>query len=634
MNKKTITLILTTLLAVMGVKADVIPSSYYSTGASEATYYLYNVTQATVGNNAFLNDESITAGPRRMTLKSRDNGTFSIMVSDNSKYLKIGYSGGNYFWNNILAANYDWTSNAGSYFKWTFTPTGTGTFKLSITAKQDADGKFIKDHTYYLNTRSEVTEDIDKANEWALISLANYNAYENSIDLSVVDDATVTSNKTAITTALGDATSLINTDFESNWSGGTKTNNICKWNNANNAYDYEQSSSATVFRQTIENMPAGTYLLVAAVRGNNGSSAIAQIGGVNISSLTDTKITNGFFGCTPQININGVQMPYSDSQKNGFAQNTDWNYGGWRWITAKATLTTSSDLLLAFIMDGNTWKGIADVHLYYMSDGANIYAVEYEDGMTYNPSEHAVACNFTTDNPNKIFTSSYALTTASSAQLNNNLVNGTVANLVLYDGYAFSADADFTATAATLYRGINASAFATVCAPFAISGGADGTFYQPTSLTSGTLNFGTEASPAAGKAYLYKASSAVTALTGSGTVKAAPVDNGEGVVMKGRFSKLDAIDHDNYVLSGTNLYKVNSTVSCSPFRAYFNIPDGGASAHISLNFDGEDVTGITLQEIESESENAGMKDGKYFENGRIVIVKNGVKYSVNGSILK
>ena len=103
--------------------------------------------------------------------------------------------------------------------------------------------------------------------------------------------------------------------------------------------------------------------------------------------------------------------------------------------------------------------------------------------------------------------------------------------------------------------------------------------------------------------------------------------------MKGRFTALAEIPANDYVLSGNNLYKVNSTVSCNPFRAYFTIP-GETSARISLNFDGEDVTGITLQEVESESENAGMKDGKYFENGRIVIVKNGVKYSVNGSILK
>ncbi len=268
-----------------------------------------------------------------------------------------------------------------------------------------------------------------------------------------------------------------------------------------------------------------------------------------------------------------------------------------------------------------------------MSDDENDYAHslgELSSNVTYNNTSHVITKDIIVTNPNVIISTNVAVETAKE-QLNNNLVSGTVANLVLYDGaYNFSADADFTATAAKLYRSVAANGFATICAPFAISE-ATGTFYQPASLTDGTLTFESEGSPAAGKAYLYKAGeSLVTSFTGSGDVKASPIDNGEGVVIKGTYSNIAAVPEDDYVLSGASLYKVNSTVSLKPFRAYFTVP-GDPGARITLNFD-DAPTAINSIEVAEEAE--GLKDGKYLIDGKIVIVKNGVKYSANGQILK
>ena len=53
-----------------------------------------------------------------------------------------------------------------------------------------------------------------------------------------------------------------------------------------------------------------------------------------------------------------------------------------------------------------------------------------------------------------------------------------------------------------------------------------------------------------------------------------------------------------------------------------------------MNFD-ESITGI--ESLEEQTEQAylkALKDGKYMENGRIVVVKNGVKYNVNGQTIK
>ncbi len=70
---------------------------------------------------------------------------------------------------------------------------------------------------------------------------------------------------------------------------------------------------------------------------------------------------------------------------------------------------------------------------------------------------------------------------------------------------------------------------------------------------------------------------------------------------------------------------------------------GANTAYLPSNFDGsgardffrleDDFTGINAVEA-AEVKAEGLKDGKFLENGKIIIVKNGVKYSANGQILK
>jgi hypothetical protein len=69
-----------------------------------------------------------------------------------------------------------------------------------------------------------------------------------------------------------------------------------------------------------------------------------------------------------------------------------------------------------------------------------------------------------------------------------------------------------------------------------------------------------------------------------------------------------------YKNSAYALYKVNSTVTLAPFRAYFTIPSGDAAARIALNFDDE-TTG--LNDVRGKMENLG---GVYYDmQGRSVI---------------
>lgn len=619
MKKKVLLFFATAMLSIMGAKADVIPSSYYSEPAA-GTFYLYNVTQ-----DRFLcgtGDPSLVTTPTNQVtlaaLTGDDAGKYSIIFVG-GKYLKMGYYNNRYLWGN------DWADNG--FFKWTFSDDGTKTYNLSITATADADGKFTNGNTYYTNGESGMTETVGDANEWALITSENYTTYLASLDPAVI-------NKNTIIEAKGDATSLItNSSFEdadvSAWTGGVRKTSINTWQ-GDGLCDYENADgSNATFSQTLSNMPAGTYKVVAAVRGAIGTTATASINGAAGSTITNTEFTDNV-----QINYNGVQMPKPTFTSEGF--NTAKYALGWKWATATYTLATDGDLTISFAMNGAGFRGIDDVHLYYMNDAENTYALEYSDGV--NNTGHVVTCDLITENPNKVWISASDITTAASVVLKNNFPTTSgwqgfywVNSLVLYDGYAFTPPTDktFKAVNSTLYRNIDADAFATICCPFQITGGADGTFYQPESLTDGTLYFETVDTKDGGKAYLYKASSAVTALTGpkDALLATSPVANGSDVNMVGTYTNIAAISTDDYVLSGTNLYKVNSTVSLKPFRAYFTVT-GGASVKanvINLDFDGE-TTGI--QEI-GQSDNLQF-DNWYDLSGRRVAKPTRGLYIVNG----
>lgn len=87
-----------------------------------------------------------------------------------------------------------------------------------------------------------------------------------------------------------------------------------------------------------------------------------------------------------------------------------------------------------------------------------------------------------------------------------------------------------------------------------------------------------------------------------------------------------------YILQGGQFHLVTAASTVPAGKAYLlaeNVPNEARSLIIS---DEEDPTAISAIEA-AESEAGALKDGKYLINGKIIIVKNGVKYSANGQNL-
>jgi hypothetical protein len=73
-----------------------------------------------------------------------------------------------------------------------------------------------------------------------------------------------------------------------------------------------------------------------------------------------------------------------------------------------------------------------------------------------------------------------------------------------------------------------------------------------------------------------------------------------------------------------------SAVAIPANKAYLKVSEG-AGARLDISFDGEAPTGISAF---AETEDGVQQDGKFLEDGQIVIVRNGVKYRANGQIVK
>ena len=171
--------------------------------------------------------------------------------------------------------------------------------------------------------------------------------------------------------------------------------------------------------------------------------------------------------------------------------------------------------------------------------------------------------------------------------------------------------------------------------------GAGSVVYQLSSYEDETIHFITRSGISANEPCLVKATSttnsAVAYTLNDRTVVAAasasPSVAGTNVTMTGTYAASTSVDQGNYIVSGSNIYLVNSdNVKMKNTRAYITLGTPNLGARLAIIFDEEDPTAINTIEA-AESEAGALKDGKYLIEGKIVIVKNGVKYDANGKKL-
>ena len=391
-------------------------------------------------------------------------------------------------------------------------------------------------------------------------------------------------NRQAIIEHNGEATSLIQNAECNATDGWTGSGGVSLWGGQNWRGTGDQNDKyldvggLSYVQQTLSHMPAGYYKLVAALRAYAGGTITPYL---NASAGTShSGLTYGGAGVS-MMNRQGVQMP-ADANFHGYGEE---NTRGWQWGTATTQLETDGDLTIRFNLEGGWWKCIDDVHLYYSTTADGFHTIS--DAANQVPSGKVLTCDIILANPNTIVSSASAIATASGEQLNNNLVDGNISTLVLFDGYNFEQpEDDYTATAATFYRNIPADTWCSLVLPFVPT--TEAVYMQPSALNGTVLQF-VDATQANDSPVIVRSSSALDAITGSrSTAASGNCTGGSGVPLVGTYEYITAVPYGNYVLGTDNrLYLVDSSVSLNPFRAYFNAASvqGVKASILTMNTD-------------------------------------------------
>ena len=480
--------------------------------------------------------------------------------------------------------------------------------------------------------------------------------------LTYYTDNPVQFNKDYIKAQKGDITGLINGTFDANatgWEGGKHTTGMARsWRSGsvNNSF-YERTTAGTM-SCTIPNMPAGTYKVVAAWRSISGGEMTPAIAGTNGTTVTGVGDTQA---SATEINMNGVEMPYSSL--GGFT--TNGNGHNWKWITATGTLASDGNLVLSFTTGGvDGWNAIDDVHLYCTElDGTSytktLPTITGNTDLSAYADGSVVTSDIVVSNPNAMMYSGNGndITTAANASLNNFMYKKSgfggaywAANVVLYDGLTYATPENGKGLYfdnARLYRNFPADTWCTLVLPFWPNDGKFTKKYPSALSDDGVLTFGDATNSTWNtndKPMLVKSSEDVSVITGgrkgtgfAGTASG-DMTSGAGAKMNGTYSAITNVPMGSYVVArkdgADNLYKVDSTVSLAPFRAYFTVDAGtGVKANIiTLNLDGTETAIESIDNVQTAKGNgviynlAGqrlskMQKGVNIVNGKKIFVK-------------
>ena len=204
------------------------------------------------------------------------------------------------------------------------------------------------------------------------------------------------------------------------------------------------------------------------------------------------------------------------------------------------------------------------------------------------------------------------------------------------DGSAVPTYAPGTYPSVKITRNLTANRWATAVYPFAISTTDVDEIAVLARYNSeaAIIGFDNAASSTANKPFLMRSTTAKSEITLSNVaVAAASATNAEAgdASLVGSYANNTAVTENagNYILSNNTIYPVGANVTVNAYRAYINIADTNHAR--ALRFVVGEITGVDNVEAATE---ATLKDGKYLENGKVVIVKNGKKFNANGQQVK
>ena len=250
-------------------------------------------------------------------------------------------------------------------------------------------------------------------------------------------------------------------------------------------------------------------------------------------------------------------------------------------------------------------------------------------------------------NPNGLIYATPAQVAAIEATVSKTVVDNVISNvgnvcesLVITDGYPFFVPhhSNIHATEATYSRDIAAASnYGTICLPYAVQSNEDIQYYTINQIDGDVLKLTEVASVDAGKPAIFKKKNGeATEITAAASNVAVTDDADVEASLVGTFERLAVGDEGSTSGTAANKYyyiKNNEFVQgldyfyINPFRAYIDTND--YSEHPARLVIGTDGT-TAINELKKLDGEQGLKDGKYLIGGKIIVVKAGKQFNVNG----
>ena len=193
---------------------------------------------------------------------------------------------------------------------------------------------------------------------------------------------------------------------------------------------------------------------------------------------------------------------------------------------------------------------------------------------------------------------------------------------------------------ATAYMGVNPDVkYGTFCAPFEVKVPSAVTAYRCTGVSGSALTLDeVDPVPANTPVILYAEEGYPNTEYRGNRIGSDDIVNAGLLYGNVTDAALDITDTGHeYILQRqddvTAFYKIDgSGYKVGANRCYLQLPSGN-SARLAFYFD-EDDDPTSVTSIPNRGFNKTLGDGTYLINGRVVVVKSGVKYSLNGQIIK
>lgn len=436
--------------------------------------------------------------------------------------------------------------------------------------------------------------------------------------------------------------------LDADWAGdNTRLENVTDWSGKQVSVNVPTAEA----RQSVKNLPAGTYMVQAIVRGTAGNEISLTLNGVKKT----IKAIGMDATAASQVNEFGrVDALYTGAK------------GGWMKIEQSVSVAEGGSLDIALSSSANGGFQFSDVTLLLNPNTEGMF-------WTTAPTSNTVT-SFDASNIGKFsfFDRGANLNAMIKADGNtaigihphtvNTVIDGKCANLRLTDtdgdsewtnSHSFGTDYDFTAGAVSFDRDFTAGAYTTLCLPFSMSAtelknifGVDAIYeFKNISDDGATIYFTEKAASAstAGKAFLVKPTKSgnlMTAVELHDKTVNSDIDATEA--LKGTYKYATLVNGSDmyYIFNAEN----NGTYSrvaaeggdIKPFRAYVSVP-ATSNAKPTMAIAIGDPTGIdritadtktnckiyTLDGVlvSDNGDTAQLRRGIYIKNNRKVVVK-------------